>query len=178
MRLGSGLALGIRRERVGEKFRYRGVSGKLVRDPRAHPRAGHPAGVGERANLPAPHGHQQAVGYDAKGRKQYRYHPAFRDKREGGKYSRLLAFGQALAEIRRRVKAGLAAAGLPKVKVVAAVVTLLDRTPLRVGNPEYAKANHSFGLSTLLDRHATVGSGRPPGGPSSGGGGGEDAGRG
>lgn len=147
---------GIVRERAGKGFRYR-RGGRVVKDlatlARIRTLAVPPAW--ERVVIcPHPHGHLQAVGYDARGRKQYRYHPAFRAKREGVKYGRLLAFGRALPRIRQRVSVDLLLPGLPREKVLAAVVALLDRTHLRVGNDEYAKANGSFGLSTLLDRHA------------------------
>jgi DNA topoisomerase-1 len=149
----------VHRERAGKAFRYRSASGRTVRDPatlaRIRALAVPPAWVNVRI-CPHPHGHLQATGTDARGRKQYRYHPAFRAKREGGKYARLVAFGRALPRIRDRVTADLAGPGLSKEKVLAAVVALLDRTHLRVGNAEYARTNKSFGLSTLLDRHADI----------------------
>lgn len=101
-----------------------------------------------------PHGHLQATGRDAKGRKQYRYHPTFREHRETTKFSELVGFGAALPRIRRRVAADLAKRGVPKEKVVATVVRLLEATLVRVGNEEYARANGSYGLTTLRDRHA------------------------
>jgi len=149
---------GIRRERVGEKFRYRDAAGRVVRDEATLARIralAIPPAWTDVLICPVASGHLQATGRDARGRKQYRYHPAFRAKRDGAKYGRLLAFGKALPRIRSRVKRDLAKRGLPRDKVLAAVVTLLDRTHLRVGNAEYVKANGSFGLSTLLDRHVT-----------------------
>lgn len=104
----------------------------------------------------SPDGHIQAAGRDARGRKQYRYHPAFRARRDETKYGRLAAFGRALPKIRARVRRDLRLAGLPRQKVLAAVVQLLGTTFARVGNDEYAKANKSFGLATLRDRHATI----------------------
>ena len=148
----------IRRERVGKHFRYRDANGKLIRDPdtlaRIRALAIPPAWT-DVLICPDANGHLQAVGRDARRRKQYRYHPAFRAKRDGAKYGRLLAFGKALAHIRASVERDLTKRGLPRDKVLAAVVKLLDRTHLRVGNAEYVKANGSFGLSTLLDRHVT-----------------------
>jgi DNA topoisomerase-1 len=96
-----------------------------------------------------PCGHIQAHGRDARGRKQYRYHPEFRAEREAWKFGRLAAFGRALPAIRRRVELDLARPGITRERIIAAVVRLLDMTYLRVGNPEYARANRSFGLTTL-----------------------------
>jgi DNA topoisomerase I len=147
---------GLRRERAGKGFRYRDARGRPVRDPDtlgriralAIPPAWKNVVISPDANT-----HLQATGYDARGRKQYRYHPVFRARRDGAKYARLLAFGNALSRIRSRVAADLAKPGLRRDKVLAAVVQLLDRAHLRVGNAEYARDNKSFGLSTLLDRH-------------------------
>jgi len=100
--------------------------------------------------------HIQAVGRDARGRKQYRYHPLWRAVRDEAKYERTIAFADALPRLRRRVEADLATPGLPREKVLAAVVRLLEVTLLRVGNEEYARQNRSFGLTTLRDRHAMV----------------------
>ena len=101
-------------------------------------------------------GHLQATGRDARGRKQYRYHPAWRATRDEAKYERTLGFGKALPKIRRRVARDLARRGLPREKVLAAVVKLLEVTLIRVGNDEYARANNSFGLTTLQDEHARI----------------------
>lgn len=98
-------------------------------------------------------GHLQATGRDARGRKQYRYHPRWRTQRDATKFDRMLDFGHALPRIRRRVKRDLRSSGLPKEKVLAAVVRLLECTLIRVGNEEYARTNGSFGLTTLRDRH-------------------------
>jgi DNA topoisomerase-1 len=158
LRLWSDAKPGIRRERAGKVFRYRDAAGRVVRDEptlaRIRALAIPPAWT-KVLICPDPCGHLQAVGFDTRGRKQYRYHPAFRAKRDGAKYGRLAAFGRALSRIRARVATDLAKRGLPRDKVLAAVVELLDRTHLRVGNAEYAKSNKSFGLSTLLDRHVT-----------------------
>jgi DNA topoisomerase-1 len=102
---------------------------------------------------PHPRGHLQATGRDARGRKQYRYHAKWRTVRDDTKYGRLIAFGRALPIIRRRADADLRRRGLPREKVVAAVVRLLEKTFIRVGNDEYARANRSFGLTTMRDRH-------------------------
>jgi DNA topoisomerase-1 len=107
---------------------------------------------------PDPHGHLLATGIDARGRKQYRYHPDFRRRRDERKYDRILAFGAALPRLRRRIDADLRRHGLPREKVVAAVVALLDATSLRVGNERYARDNRSYGLTTLRSRHVVAGS--------------------
>ena len=101
-----------------------------------------------------PRGHLQATGRDARGRKQYRYHAAFRSARDDHKHSRMLSFGKALDRLRAGVRRDLARPGLPREKVLALVVKLLDTTQVRVGNAEYARSNGSFGLTTLRDRHA------------------------
>ena len=101
-------------------------------------------------------GHLQATGRDARGRKQYRYHSRFRQMRDEVKYSRLPAFAQALRRIRRRTAADVRKAGLPRAKVLAAAVQLLEKTLIRIGNEEYARANGSIGLTTMRDRHAKV----------------------
>lgn len=105
---------------------------------------------------PLANGHLQATGRDARGRKQYRYHARWREVRDEVKYGRLIAFAQALAEIRRRTTADLARPGLPREKVLAAVVQLLEKTLIRVGNDEYARHNGSVGLTTMKDGHARV----------------------
>ena len=98
-------------------------------------------------------GHLQATGRDARRRKQYRYHPKWRTTRDDGKFSRMIEFGTHLPRLRRRLKRDLALPGLPKEKILAVVVTLLDETLIRVGNEEYARANRSYGLTTLRDHH-------------------------
>jgi DNA topoisomerase-1 len=105
---------------------------------------------------PDPRGHIQATGRDARGRKQYRYHPKWRETRDGNKYEKMIAFAQALPGIRKRVAQDLARPGLPREKVVAAVVRLLETTLIRVGNDEYARQNESFGLTTMRDKHVEV----------------------
>ena len=103
-----------------------------------------------------PVGHIQATGRDARGRKQYRYHPNWQRRRDTAKYRRLVEFGRALPRIRSRVKQDLARPGLPRDKVLALLVRLLETTSIRVGNREYARANRSFGLTTLKGRHVRV----------------------
>jgi DNA topoisomerase I len=150
---------GIRRDRVRKGFVYRDARNHVIRDPAQLAR------IKALAIPPAweavwicasPSGHLQATGRDSKGRKQYRYHPAWTQFRDELKYGRMRAFGKALPLIRRRVSTDLARPGLPREKVLATVVRLLERTRLRVGNKEYAKANGSFGLTTLRNRHANV----------------------
>jgi DNA topoisomerase-1 len=105
---------------------------------------------------PDSNGHLQATGRDARGRKQYRYHPRFRRMRDEVKYSRLPAFAQALRRIRRRAAADVRKQGLPREKVLAAAVQLLEKTLIRIGNEEYARINGSVGLTTMRDRHARI----------------------
>jgi DNA topoisomerase I len=103
-----------------------------------------------------PNGHLQATGMDARGRKQYRYHPKFREVREESKFCKLIDFARVLPSIRARVDEDLSRPGVPREKVLAAVVYLLEKSLIRVGNDEYAKANKHYGLTTMLNRHAKV----------------------
>ena len=103
-----------------------------------------------------PNGHLQAVGRDAKGRKQYRYHQRWREVRDETKFGRLVAFARALPAIRARTKADLSRPGLSRSRVLAAVVALLEKTLIRIGNEEYARDNQSYGLTTLRDTHARI----------------------
>jgi DNA topoisomerase-1 len=103
-------------------------------------------------------GHVQATGRDDRGRKQYRYHPKWRSHREASKFGRMEEFGRTLPVIRAHVEEDLHRHNLPREKVLAAVIALLERTRIRVGNDEYAKSNKSYGLTTLRDRHASAGS--------------------
>jgi DNA topoisomerase-1 len=105
---------------------------------------------------PLPNGHLQAVGRDARGRKQYRYHVLWRSSRDEAKFDRLVAFGDSLPALRQRVASDLALPGLPKERVLAAIVRLLETTRARVGNPEYARTNGTFGLTTLRNQHVKV----------------------
>jgi DNA topoisomerase-1 len=103
-----------------------------------------------------PNGHLQAVGRDARGRKQYRYHPRWREVRDEAKYGKMLVFGAVLPRIRERVEHDLALPGLPRERVLAAIVRLLETTLMRVGNEEYVRENKSFGITTLRNRHVRV----------------------
>jgi DNA topoisomerase I len=150
---------GIRRRRAGRGFRYLDADGKLIRDPEVIARIralAIPPAWTDVWICPSPMGHLQAAGRDARRRRQYRYHARYRARRDADKFGRLEAFGTALPRIRRKVKRDLSLRGLPREKVVAAVVGLLDATPLRIGNEAYARLNRSFGVSTLRNRHATV----------------------
>src|SRR3954469_654497 len=150
---------GIVRLRAAGGFRYRGANGRIIRDEavlsRIRSLAIPPAW--ERVWIcPAENGHLQATGHDAKGRKQYRYHPRWREIRDETKYGRVVAFARAMPRIRRRVRRDLALAGLPRQKVLATVARLLETTFIRVGNDEYARENASFGLTTLRARQVRV----------------------
>jgi DNA topoisomerase-1 len=153
---------GIRRVRRGERFHYVRPDGRPLRDAAELERIRKlaiPPAYREVWICPLPHGHVQATGRDARGRKQYRYHPQWRLARDADKFGRMLAFGRALPRIRRRVQQDLAppASGHPhRQAVLAALVRLLDTTLLRVGNDEYARSNGSYGLTTLRNRHAQV----------------------
>ena len=105
---------------------------------------------------PDPRGHIQATGRDARGRKQYRYHPQWRETRDADKFGRMAAFGHALPKIRARVARDLAREGMPREKVIAAVVHLLDTTLIRIGSVEYARDNQSYGLTTLRKKHVKI----------------------
>lgn len=150
---------GIVRRRAGKGFSYRGPDGERVtdRDTLARIRSlAVPPAWTDVWICPSPRGHIQATGRDARGRKQYRYHPRWREVRDETKYHRMLAFGRALPGIRTRVAEDLGRRGLPREKVLAAVVRLLETSLVRVGNEEYARTNRSFGLTTLRDRHAKI----------------------
>ena len=108
---------------------------------------------------PKQNGHLQATGRDARGRKQYRYHPHWRQVRDENKYNRMLEFARSLPKIRKRIEADLKKAGLPREKVLAAVIKILETGLIRVGNDEYARSNKSFGLTTMQDRHVDVNGG-------------------
>lgn len=150
---------GIRRRRAGKSFRYIGVDGKTISDPAELERIkglGIPPAYNDVWICAQPDGHIQATGRDARGRKQYRYHPRWREVRDESKYNRMLAFAAALPTIRARVDHDIALPGLPRAKVLATVVRLLETTAIRVGNAEYAKQNKSFGLTTMRDRHVSI----------------------
>jgi DNA topoisomerase-1 len=145
--------------REDKVFTYRHPSGKPVRDE---------ATIGRIRKLAIPpayrdvwiccdaNGHLQATGRDARGRRQYRYHPRWREVRDEAKFGHMMVFAKVLPEIRRRVDADLSLQGLPREKVLAAIVRLLETTLMRVGNEEYAQSNDSFGITTLRNRHVRV----------------------
>jgi DNA topoisomerase I len=150
---------GIVRKRKGNAFAYLAPNGKPLHDGETLRRIRSlaiPPAWQEVWICPHPDGHLQATGRDAKQRKQYRYHPRWREVRDGNKYERMIAFGNALPVIRRRVAKDLARPGLPREKILATVVRLLEVTLIRVGNEEYAKRNESFGLATMRDRHVSI----------------------
>ncbi len=150
---------GIRREKVGDEFRYIGVDGKPIKDFETLNRIkslGIPPAYTDVWICPLPNGHLQATGRDARGRKQYRYHPRWREVRDETKYGRMLAFGEALPRIREHIEQDMRRQGLPREKVLATVVRLLETTLIRVGNTEYARTNKSFGLTTMRDRHVEI----------------------
>ena len=150
---------GIRRRRTGHGFVYVDATGGRVSDEKTLARIralAIPPAWTRVWICRAPNGHIQATGRDKKGRKQYRYHDRWRAVRDATKYERMIAFGQALPRIRRGVERDLARRGLPREKVLAAVVRLLDETHIRIGNAEYARENNSYGLTTLRDRHVKI----------------------
>src|SRR5688572_14572125 len=150
---------GIRRRRSGKGFTYRGPDDRPIRDPdelRRIAALAIPPAWTEVWISPKPMGHIQATGRDAKGRKQYRYHPRWRAVRDETKYQRLTSFARLLPRIRSRVARDLAREGLSRAQVVATVVRLLEATLIRVGNEEYARQNRSYGLTTMRDGHALV----------------------
>jgi len=151
---------GLRRVRRGDRFDYRSPDGRRVAATAELER------IARLAIPPAyedvwicgdARGHLQATGRDARGRKQYRYHPRWRVFRDGQKFDRMPAFAEALPRLRRRLRRDLARRGMPREKVLAIVVCLLDATRVRIGNVEYARANASYGLTTLRNRHASFG---------------------
>ncbi len=150
---------GIRRRKAGKGFSYERSDGSKVVDEKTLAR------IRKLAIPPAwtdvwicasPNGHLQATGRDAKGRKQYKYHPAFREVRESAKYERMVDFARALPALRAKVAEHMALRGLPREKVLATVVHLLESTLIRIGNDDYAKQNESYGLTTLKNRHVKV----------------------
>jgi DNA topoisomerase-1 len=150
---------GIQRRKSGRGFRYLNPDGTTVTDAQVLrriraiviPPAWTDVWICRSAN-----GHVQAAGRDAKGRKQYRYHPAFRDVRDSSKYEHMIAFAHALPGIRAKVRQHMALRGLPREKVLATVVHLLEATLIRVGNDDYVRQNDSYGLTTLKNRHLAI----------------------
>lgn len=150
---------GIRRRVSGAGFNYVDSEGATVRDPETLARIkalAIPPAWTEVWICPHPRGHIQAIGRDAKGRRQYRYHARWRETRDASKYERMIQFGETLPKLRAQVEADLARRGVPREKVLAAIVRLLELTLIRVGNDEYAKQNKSFGLTTLRKKHAIL----------------------
>lgn len=150
---------GIRRERKGDGFAYFKANGGAIEDEKtlarirslAIPPAYADVWICAKAN-----GHLQATGKDARGRKQYRYHPDFRAARESAKFERLAEFGKRLPRVHRQLEKDLSSRGLPKEKVLATIVDLLERSLIRVGNAQYAQENKHFGLTTLRNQHVKV----------------------
>jgi DNA topoisomerase I len=150
---------GYSRRAKGKNFEYLDLAGKAIRDERRLlriKRLAIPPAWTDVWICPSANGHIQATGRDARGRKQYRYHERWREVRDENKFDRLGQFAKALPNIRRRVAQDLKLPGLPRQKVLATIVRLLERTFIRVGNEEYARENKSFGLTTLKNRHVKV----------------------
>ena len=150
---------GIHRRAVEKSFVYFRAKGERVRDAAILARIKHlaiPPAWTDVWISPHGNGHIQATGRDARGRKQYRYHADWRQQRDASKFGRMIAFAQALPRLRRRVTRDLSRRGMPREKVLATVVRLLEVTLIRVGNDEYARENRSFGLTTMRNRHARV----------------------
>lgn len=150
---------GLRREKQGDGFRYVDAQGQTVEDESTLARIKSlaiPPAYTDVWISPLPNGHLQATGRDAKGRKQYRYHPKWQAFRDENKYDRMMAFGAALPRIRERVEQDLARPGLPREKVLATLVRLLETTLIRVGSEEYAQENQHYGLTTMHNAHVDV----------------------
>ena len=150
---------GIRRRRVGRGFSYVDPDGRVIRE-REHIRRFRslviPPAWSDVWICPIPEGHLQVTARDGRGRKQYRYHPEFRAHRDRTKFERMVELSDVLWEVRERVERDVARPGLPREKVMATIVWLLERTLIRVGSHELAKANNSFGLTTLRRRHVSI----------------------
>jgi DNA topoisomerase-1 len=150
---------GITRKRRGHYWQYFDAKGKRVTDRDEIDRLnaiGLPPAYRDAWFCPNPNGHIQAIGYDDKGRKQYRYHIGFREKQEAAKYDRCRGFGKALPKLRKKVEADLRKRALSRDTVIAAIVRLLDVGRIRVGNEAYVQENKSYGATTLRNRHAKV----------------------
>jgi DNA topoisomerase-1 len=159
LRFSSDAEPGITRRRAGSGFYYVQSKGQRVSDETTLAR------IRKLAIPPAyrdvwicrdPHGHLQATGIDARGRKQYRYHERWRSVRDEHKFERMMGFGRALPKIHRRITRDMKLTGLPREKVLATVVRLLESTLIRIGNDEYARTNKSYGLTTLRNRHVKL----------------------
>ena len=150
---------GYTRKAKGDEFEFYDTAGKLIKDEARVLRIRRlaiPPAYTDVWICPTANGHLQATGRDARGRKQYRYHEKWREARDETKYDRILTFGAALPKIRRRVEEDLALPGLPKNKVLATIISIMERTFIRVGNEEYAKSNKSYGLTTMRNKHVKV----------------------
>lgn len=150
---------GIRRRKQGRGFSYFDIQGRRIKPGPLRDRIealAIPPAWTDVWICPHPGGHIQATGRDEKGRKQYIYHPRWREVRDQTKFNRMILFAERLPLIRERTDADLRRRGLPREKVLAAVVRLLESTLIRIGNLEYARQNASFGLTTLRDRHVTI----------------------
>ncbi len=153
---------GIRRQRARSGFIYTKPDGRVIHESRELQRIRSlaiPPAWRDVWICPSPRGYLQATGRDARGRKQYRYHPDWRAARDEHKFSRMADFGAALPALREHIDSDLRSGALSRRRVLAAVVRLLDRTMIRVGNEEYARENHSYGLTTLRNEHVEVSSG-------------------
>lgn len=150
---------GISRKLLRGKFAYFMPDGERIRDPEVIQRINKlaiPPAYQDVWICPDPQGHLQATGRDARGRKQYRYHLRWREIRDSNKYERMLEFGQTLPRLRARLEKHLTLPGVPREKVMALVVMLLESTLIRIGNPRYARSNRSYGLTTLRTRHVDI----------------------
>src|SRR6266513_4439022 len=159
LRYVSDLSSGIRRKRAGKGFTYSNGEGRGIRDSvtiRRIKGLAIPPAWTDVWICPDPRGHLQATGRDARRRKQYRYHSRWREVRDAVKYDRMLAFAESLPRIREQTDRDLERPGLPREKVLASIVRLLEDTRIRIGNDEYRKENGSYGLTTLRNRHVNV----------------------
>ncbi len=150
---------GITRKRAGKRWHYFDMRGERIKDPQEVERLGRiglPPAYRQAWFSPDPASPIQATGYDARGRRQYRYHPEYRAEQEADKFDRCIEFGRRLPKLRAQVERDLAGGPHDKVTVVAAVIRVIDECRIRVGNRTYARANKSFGATTLLRRHMTL----------------------
>jgi DNA topoisomerase I len=150
---------GFTRKRAGEGWMYFDTKGERITDPEVVKRINSlaiPPAYNDVWICPLDNGHIQATGMDERGRKQYRYHKDWQEARQATKYTRMAAFGEALPKIRRQVREDLTLEGVPREKILATLVDLLEKTLIRVGNDEYAKENKSYGLTTMQNKHVEV----------------------
>src|SRR5262245_10116742 len=162
LRYVSDAAPGFRRKRAGTSFTYYDKAGKRITDKvviRRIKSIGIPPAYESVWICPSANGHIQATGLDARGRKQYRYHPKWRELREQNKYEHVMQFAAALPALRARVMSDMKLEGLPREKILATIVSLLEKTLIRVGNAEYAEKNKSYGLTTMRRKHVSIGRG-------------------